>query len=80
MAKKNSTKRTLHDLSDKFASGEEILTSAEIAMAYKATLVDFVRGKTTRPACDTVSRLLKGALEARRADLEERIERPTQYF
>lgn len=47
------------------------LTAPEIAMAFKATLLDFVGGSTDRKSVSEVGRLLSGALAARRASIED---------
>ncbi len=60
------------------------LTASEIAIAYKAALLDFVGGKTTRVSTDEVVRLLVGALKARKQELAEvgdlSTNRIKQYF
>lgn len=47
------------------------LTGAQIAAAYKAALSDFVLRKTNRSSIAEVSKLLCGALQARKQQLAE---------
>ncbi len=58
---------------ESFGDGET-LSAFQIGAAYKAALADFVLGKTNRKAIAEVSRLLAGALAARRQELMERDE------
>ena len=80
MSKKSTKTRNLTTVVNRFQSEKEILTTPEIGLAYKATLTDFVHGKTTRASCDTISKLLKGALETRRLAITEKGGRAPQHF
>jgi hypothetical protein len=62
---------SLPDVVASFSSTEGGLTAAQVGRAYKAALADFVGGKTSRGAVKEVSRLLAGALAARRQQLAE---------
>lgn len=68
---KGTDDRRLAALDVEFGRSKEMLTSAEIAMAYKAALSDFVRGETTSSAIKEVRGLLDGALASRRQHLAE---------
>lgn len=72
MAKKVETKRAMVDFCDGIDTKKgATLTGADIAAAYKASLLDFVRGEASRGSVATVSTLLKGALDSRKQELAE---------
>jgi hypothetical protein len=84
VAKKTEAKRNLVTFCDGAAKAEGNLTAADIASAYKASLLDFVRGEASRHSVATVSTLLKGALDSRKQELMELEDSPAkgvnQYF
>lgn len=61
-----------HLLNDKQAADGGGFTGAQIASAYKAALADFVSRKTNRQSVAEISKLLQGALQARRQELCEK--------
>lgn len=71
MVSKSSEVGKLTALVNGTAESEGGFTGAQIAAAYKAALSDFVLRKTSRAAIAEVSRLLVGALLARRQELAE---------
>jgi len=78
MAVEVSEKRALVDLCNEFGKAEGCLTAAQIAAAYKAALVDFVGGRTSRASVTAVLATLRGALDARRAQILEEEEASSQ--
>ena len=53
-------------------TSEEGMDAAQLCLAYQAALKDFVSGKTSRESVCEVSRLLSGALAARKQMLSEK--------
>lgn len=72
MDKPDTKSRALCDLVHGIAEQETGLDGAQIALAYKAALVDFVQQQTSRASTDVVSNILARALMARRQELAER--------
>jgi len=71
MVPESQEERSLVAANAQFSQSKASLTAADIAIAYKAALSDFVRGKTTRQNTSEVSSLLSGALAARKQQLLE---------
>lgn len=84
MSAKGSQDRQLVDVFSGIAEQKSGLTAAQIALAYKAALSDFVGGKTSRSSFAEVSRGLSGSLLARKQEVLEEdstsVQRVKNYY
>ena len=60
-------------------TGDSGFTAAELCAAFKTAHAAFVSGKTNRKAIEAITKLLEGALSARRQMIQERDRLTTQW-